>query len=264
MASQDVPEIILEQYRLRELPAEIAARIASLLATDADLRDRLAALERSDEEIRGDYPAGWLSERIRSRRGDRAAAARPDRIRRWGLPVAFAAAATVLVFTLPTRSVTPGSGGAAVDDDHRIKGLRPSLAVYRRTESGSETLADGAVVRPGDLLRLGYLPADRLYGVILSIDRLGAVTMHLPPSGDRAARLAHERMNLLDAAYELDDAPGWERFYLVTSREAFDVRPVREAARRAASDAGATPPGALPLPSNFDQAMFLLQKEVRP
>jgi hypothetical protein len=91
---------------------------------------------------------------------------------------ALATAVLALVVAIPRLTVTP--------DDTRIKGTvdgRPALAVYRRTPAGSERLADGDVARAGDLLRVGYASGGRAYGVILSIDGTGAVTLHLPPSG---------------------------------------------------------------------------------
>jgi len=96
--------------------------------------------------------------------------------------------------------------------------------------------------------------------LILSIDGRGAVTLHLPPSGDRAVPLAPGKMVLLDAAYELDEAPRVERFYFVTAREPFAAEPVVSAARRAAQG---TVPDALPLPPGLEQATFAIQKEAR-
>ncbi len=68
---------------------------------------------------------------------------------------------------------------------------------------------------------------------------------------------------LLDHAYELDDAPRVERFYLIASEAPFDLAPVLAAARRAAAAAGATPP-LLQLPPGFEQSTFSLQKEDKP
>jgi hypothetical protein len=33
----------------------------------------------------------------------------------------------------------------------------------------------------------------------------------------------------LDFSYELDNAPKWERFYFITSKTAFDLRPIQNA-----------------------------------
>jgi hypothetical protein len=265
----DLPDILLEQYRLNELTPDDAGRVKRALDANPALRERLETLERSDAEIHVTYPPTWLAERIRERQARQEAGPRRTRsARQWVLPIAFATAAAT--FALTVRAIVPGAGrtgGGAVatsSDDDRIKGLRPSLVVYRRTERGSETLADGAVARPGDVVRLGYSPGDRAYGVIVSIDTRGTVTRHLPTAGNQAAVLAHERVNLLDAAFELDEVPGWERFYFIASDTPFDVGPVLEAVRRTAASANDARRGELSLPRQFDQFVFLLQKEVRP
>jgi hypothetical protein len=89
------------------------------------------------------------------------------------------------------------------------------------------------------------------------------VTLHLPPAGDRAVPLAAGKTILLDAAYELDDAPRVERFYFVTGTEPFSATPVLNAARRAAAQGAGSVPAALPLPTGLDQVTFAIQKEER-
>jgi hypothetical protein len=268
LETHNVPDILLEQYRLNELTPVDAGRVRRALDRDPALRERLATLERSDNEIASRYPPGWLAERIRERRAREEAERRRSTrfVRQWVLPIAFAGAAAALAFTVPAMVARAGRTGGGVvttsSGEDRVKGLRPSLVVYRRTDRGSETLADGAVAKPGDVVRLGYSPGDRAYGVILSIDTRGTVTRHLPSAGSRAAVLAHERVNLLDTAYELDDVPGWERFYFIASDTAFDVAPIVDAVRRTAASADDVRRGELSLPRNFDQYVFLLQKEV--
>ena len=247
-----VPDLILEQYRLNELPPEEAARIARRLGDDSVLRERLAALERSDEEIGRAYPSDWLARQIHARASVLPSRARGGLMRRLALGSAFATLVFMLLVPFGMNS-----------DGDRVKGLAPSLAVYRRTPQGSEKLADGAVARAGDLLRVGYVAAGQGYGVIFSIDGRGVVTRHLPVEGGAAANLRKDGVVLLDAAYELDDAPAWERFYFVTADRAFDIAPVLEAGRRAAAGAPRIPT-ALPLPRTFVQSTFSLQKEVKP
>jgi hypothetical protein len=251
--------LILEQYRLGELPAEEAARIERLLPNDAALRDRLAALERSDEEIARRYPSTMFTERIRERLAAAPGSTPPPRIgRRLVLVAALTAGAIAIAVALPWRT------GAPTPDGDRIKGLTPALAVYRRTAGSSETLADGAAARAGDLLRLGYVSAGRQYGVILSIDGRGIVTVLLPPEGTHAAALRGGGTVLLDTAYELDDAPEWERFYFVTADRPFDIAPVVDAAREAARRTPRAAPPSLPLPRDYDQSTFSIVKEDKP
>jgi hypothetical protein len=261
-----VPDLALEQYRLNELPPREKARIAKLLETDVALRGRLAWLIQSDDEIAREYPAAWLAPQIRARAAERASTG-PARtaVFGWIWPAALGTAVLLLLVTIPGPTSGPGLSNSTLSTDgNRPKGIGPALTIYRHTDRGSETMADGAVARPGDLLRVGYGAAERDYGVILSIDGRGTVTMHLPRNGRRAALLGHGRLNLLDEAYELDDAPGWERFYFVTADAAFDVAPIAQAARRAAGADLRSPPGLLPLSREFTQSMFLLQKEARP
>jgi anti-sigma factor RsiW len=260
-----VADLILEQYRLGELPIADAERVERLVTSDGALRRRLEALDESDAEIARVYPAARLAQAVRARLP--VAAARDDG---WRVALAFAAA-VVVILLLPRawidsalRTVTDPQSQAPPDDD-RIKGLKPSLAIYRRTATGSETLADGSVARAGDLLRVGYAGAGRGYGVIVSIDGRGAVTLHLPPAGERAAALVSGGITLLDQAYELDEAPGWERFYFVTSDTPFDVAPIMAAARKAASgtDGFRPPPATLAIAPELSQSAFSIQKEVK-
>ena len=91
-----------------------------------------------------------------------------------------------------------------------------------------------ATPRARDVIRLGYQAAGRAFGVIVSMDGRGTVTQHLPATGTAAVALRPGGQVLLDAAYELDNAPRWERFCLVTSERPFDLGVVLDAARLAA------------------------------
>lgn len=269
-----VPDLVLERYRLGELSHAEANALERRLEVEPGLAARLQALERSDEEIRRRYPPAWLAEQIRRRAEPRRERSpRPERpwLLRWPVPAALAAAATLALvlaprlasppFREPPASASPVPSAPALASGDRLKGLDPSLVMFRRTDAGSETLADGAIARAGDVVRVGYQAAGRTHGVIVSVDGRGVVTVHLPARGSEAARLRSGETVLLDRAYELDDAPRFERFYLVTADRAFEVEPIVEAARRAARAAG---PGTLSLAAPLEQASFLLRKGGRP
>ena len=269
MNGEGVPDIVLERYRLGELPASERARIDDLLRRQPQLRQRLASLDRSDEEWRRTVSPEQLAAQVRTRlAGSTTRGARGWHAVYWSELTALAIALVLLFIVVPrtvdrasdSRPVSTGAGGSG---DDRIKGLRPSLTIYRRTANGSESLADGAVARAGDLLRVGYRAAGKAYGAIISIDSRRSITVHLPPNGERAAALRRESTVLLDHAYELDDAPDWERFYFITGDTPFAVPPVVDAIRRATAARGAVPP-ALVLPGGLEQATFSIQKEARP
>jgi len=250
--TRHIPDVVLERYRLKELPETSARAVEHMLAADPSLRARLDALEQSDGDIRREYPSVFIHDKpVPSRRAVV-----------WFCFGAAAVLATLLVALVLPR--TPYARATPEPETERIKGTpggRPSLSVYRRTAAGSERLADGDIVHAGDLVRLGYASAGRPYGLILSIDGRGTVTLHLPPAGDRAVLLTGGRTILLDAAYELDDAPRVERFYFVTGTEPFSATPVLAAARRAAAQGAGSVPAALPIPAGLDQVTFAIQKE---
>jgi hypothetical protein len=262
--SAQIPQILLERYRLNELPPTEAARLADLIRQDPQLRERLDALDRSDEEpARTAHRSARRRIEQRARADERPRADLHDsgrcRRRRGGRHDSRSR----LRVRLPAPAATPQVSQTNTPAGDGIKGLRPTLAVYRRTADGSETLADGAVARRGDLVRVGYHAAGKSYGLIFSLDGRGAVTMHLPTAGEQAVPLARDATVLLDQAYELDDAPLWERFYFITGDTAFPVAPVVDAARRGAGTERSAPV-TLILPHGLEQSTFSLQKEARP
>jgi hypothetical protein len=263
-----IPDIILERYRLNELPAIDAVRVAERLRHDAELRARLDMLDRSDEDIRRAHLLDDLARVVHGRAAaptEGSARATNSSLAYWLAPAVIVVGVMLLLGVVLRPAVGPGDTppGANVDDSgDRIKGLRPALVLYRRTADGSEMLADGSIVRSGDVVRVGYRAAGRAFGVIVSVDGRGGVTVHLPARGDRAVPLKSDSMVLLDAAYELDDAPRWEQFYFITGDTLFAVQPIVDAARTLATTTSATPPPLL-LRHGLDQATFSLQKEVR-
>jgi len=255
-----VAEITLERYRLNELPAEVMAALERRMQTDHDLRRRVDALVLSDDQIRASDRLQPVAARVRQRlEPERTDATRRGwlSMARWALPAA-ASIAFALIFLLP-RTMFLATG-----DDERIKGLSASLTLFRQVGAGSETLADGAVARQGDVIRVGYRAAGQAYGAILSIDGRGHITMHLPAGGARAVALGRESTVLLDQAYELDDAPRWERFYFITGDTPFPIAPLVESAQRAIAKAGGHAVPALSLDAGLQQSVFSLQKESTP
>ena len=259
-AQTRVPDVLLERYRLGEVTPDEKAAIERRLAHDDELRQRLSALDASDDEIRRAYAPAVVAAHVQRRLDARAAGA-PQGIgalvRRlsWTKVAALAGVVVLVVLTGPRLF------GPAEEPADRVKGLEPAILLFRKVAEGSEPLEDGARARTGDLIRIGYRAAGSTWGLILSVDGRGTVTPHLPRDGTRAVRLSAGSQVLLDVSYELDDAPRWERFYFVAGSAPFDAAPVVEAARRAAAPGGAGPPRVLPLSMNVRQSSLLLVKE---
>jgi hypothetical protein len=101
--------------------------------------------------------------------------------------------------------------------------------------------------------------------VILSVDGRGKVTWHTP-SGYAGQPLSSPTLDMkgqvvLPAAYELDDAPGFERFFFVYSSSPFDVAAVDRAARALASQPSRAVVEPLGLGTGMGQYSFLVKKQ---
>ena len=173
-----------------------------------------------------------------------------------GSLVVVAAALTLFVVPTPvSQTVQPVDDGSGI----RRKGLEPTLHLFRVTDAGAEKLDPEMSAHAGDRLQVSYISAGAPYGMVLSIDGRGTVTVHLPLAGTDAAPLSKDGDTILGSSYALDDAPAYERFFLVTSDQPFPVSTVAAAANQLAkSGQGQSAP--LSLPSTFDQTSFLVRK----
>jgi hypothetical protein len=98
------------------------------------------------------------------------------------------------------------------------------------------------------------------------MDGRGTFTWHIPAGyagGIRTAPpLDPKGPVVLPSAYELDDAPGFERFFLVFAAAPFDVSDVESAARSAGSGLGtAADRGVLLLPRGLGQLSLRVKKQ---
>jgi hypothetical protein len=271
---------LLERMAQGELDAAETERLRARLAAEGrSLADELAALAASDRAILAERPAAAMAAaiRVRAARSAPQPAARRASFNLWIAPLALAGSlgvALVAVRAGQHPTVPTGTGAVAVEESTRIKGDTPSrsprLLVYRqraaaaRDAAGYERLPDGARAARGDLVQLAYAaPHDGLYGVLLSIDGAGRVTQHLPEEGDGARPappLRAAREIRLPSSYELDDAPGFERFVLVTAAEPFSISVALDAARALAAQQAQARSLPLALAPAFHQTSILLQK----
>jgi hypothetical protein len=244
------PDWLVERLHQGDLPPAEAAAVRARLAEEGGL-SRLDALARDDAHFAKSHPAPPAVAEIRRRAAERAPArVAPRRLFLFAVPLA-AAAAAVLALRLPAFRG---------EEDIRFKGASPHLAIHRQGGgSDPEPLAAGARVRAGDVLQLSVVSAGRPYGVVVSVDGRGVVTRHGPGDGAVAARLPAQGAVPLDHAYRLDDAPAFERFFLVTGGSPFAIEPVLEALRRLAAE-GSARSGAPALATDLAWSDFVVEK----
>lgn len=207
--SRRVPELHVEKLHLGELSEAEAAKVRAQLESDGELH-RLTALASSDRE---------LAARLRPL--PRPTTERPPR--RWLAPaLVFASVGLVLALAWPLV----GSGPSPMEV-LRSKG-GPLLNIHRLGAAGPELLTHGQTARDGDRLQLSARLPTPAHLAILSVDGLGVVTVHQPPTDAPVRELQ------VPSSFVLDAAPHHERFFLFASAAPMAADRLVEAVRLAA------------------------------
>ncbi|MFT3711964.1 MAG: hypothetical protein QM817_30350 [Archangium sp.] len=238
-----IPDWKLERYRLKELPESDARLVSAALENDPELRARLAALEADDAATLAAHAPARVAARIELTARDSVAPKQSPL--RWLVPVMAVAAALVLAFVLPRNTV---------DDDIIFKG-DVALKLFRLDE-GSEVpvrLVDGAHVKSHDLVQVAFDLQGAQYAVVVSVDGSGGATLHWPTSIASDTKVP-AAFKALPQSFELDDAPAFERFFLVVSNEPLNAATVLDDAKRAGRN------GTLIIPPRAAQRSLLLDK----
>ena len=268
MSEKRVPDFLIEQYVLGELPPEKAREVER----SERFAERVAEVERDTERFLEAHPPQAFAQRIRnayeaaerspatSSARSRPGAGRTIRFMTFAVP--GAAAVLALAFVL-----FGGLGidtAPVVDPDSeivRLKGAEPRISVYRSAGTeNAEELADGDVARQGDLLQITYTASGRAFGAIVSVDGRGTVTLHYPPTPSSEPALSTGGEQQLPYAYRLDDAPAFERFYFVTSETLFDVSELLSRIRTQADSIVSSPDTELRLPGDFEVEAITIRK----
>ncbi len=277
-----ISDIVLEQYVLGELNSATRKTIDDLLQTSPELRKRVDDIESSNREILSLYPADRTVGQIISKAAERnrsiltdifngkvAAGSGDGRhsalavlVKGKGLAASIALSLVILFTVFGTGLV--GESGADkstginnfTEESIRLKG-DSAIVVHRLENSTPVRLSNGITARQGDLLQISYRAASADYGVIVSVDGRGSVTLHYPERPGLSTKLDKKSLVTLSRSYQLDDAPRFERFFFVTSKKALDVKRVIDATK-SMDDAEHD---KLVLSEDADQNSFLLLKK---
>ena len=249
----------LERYALGELPAEEAGDIERRAGADPAVRAALEEIPSSNRAILSLYPPKSVAARLTASRAE-AQSPHNSRFRPFLL---LSSAAAVTVALLAVFLIVPAIWKPETD---LIKGRlnvdlgRTQLLVFRKKDAAVEILPSGTRARAGDLLQLAYVAAKAPYGLILSIDGLGRITLHFPERTDGPTGLEQNVKAVLPNAIELDDAPGFERFFLITSNDPVAVPEILESAGHLAKDQARVRTADLDLPPDCRQFSVLILK----
>jgi hypothetical protein len=240
MSAARVPDWKLERLAAGELPPEEAAGLRERLEPG-----RLEEIARSNEAILEAHPPRRVAAAIR----ERASRGQRSRAFAWAGALAATSAAVILVAQLGHRSDAP---------DWRPKGA-PHLVVYRHSPAGDEELQADAPARAGDLIQLRYVSAGHRYGAVLSVDGRGAVTLHFPEDAHQSSALPGAE-SPLPHAYQLDDAPAFERFFFITADREIPLDRLLSAAHSLAASPEKAARGRLPVDADMSESSLLLRK----
>lgn len=237
-----ISDLTLERYLLGELSAEEMKALQQREAEDEIFAARVRALRQENARVLAENPFEALEEKLDAVESVRSAKG----LNRYALAMKVAAALVVAlgIFSavFMNRDVVVADAAnpsmevalADVQDDGvRIKGMSPSLEVWKKTGDSAVQVQNLGEATEGDEIQLRYRVAQKCYGMLISMDGNGTVTMHMG-KGYSAVPLEPGKMTTLPFAYKLDNAPKFEKFFLLTSGETFefDGREIDEILKR--------------------------------
>jgi hypothetical protein len=252
---EHISDLRLEKLALGELPNEEEERLRQALASSPEAQARLEAL--GDGGLFDRLPPETFRSEVQRRLGCQESREEPERrptaALGWGVLAAVAGLA--LFVGLPKQNmeaVTVEKGGV------RTKGVAPTLVAHRVGGERSGRLESGQQAEKGDRIQLGAMGAAGRYAVIVSIDGRGQATLHHPQH--RTGAPLEESPFPLPSSFELDDAPEYERFFLVTGEQPLETAAVMQSARELAETDKAEEGALNGLPAGTQQSSLLLRK----
>ena len=236
-----IPDWKLEKYLTGDLPAEEMREIRDMEATDEIFAGRVKLLREDNAAILKKLPFEKLSEKMDAMSA-RAGASKngAGNVVNFRLVKFAAAAALVLavvsVALFSQRELTPateGNGAQVMDvamvtevensmGETRIKGLDARMEVWKKIGDSAVQMSNLDEAREGDEIQLRYSVPEKCFGLLFSMDGNGTLTMHMA-EGNKAIALEPGKMTTLPFAYKLDNAPKFEKFFFLTSRDAFEL-----------------------------------------
>lgn len=266
MTNRQIKAWILERYLLGELPPSRMEEITLLAKENPDIKKEIDQIKQAGAEILKKHPPETMLPEILRRYKENS---RQARLREKAGPIIrkrLLYATPVLAFALLLLFIVFVKDGTTPNNT-RIKGeesldfTKTQIIIYKKTNNKIELLNKREQAKAGDLLQLAYVPAGKRYGVIFSIDGKGVVTLHYPQNRSDSSILKQEKKNLLLSAYELDNAPDFERFFFITAMTEIAVQSMINKAEALALSPSSAKARNLELPESYNQFSILLTKE---
>jgi len=258
--AKHIPDLYFEQELLGELPGKHREKVKNA----PRYKETLKKLRDSNEEILKRYPPENFARNLKALTEEKEREQKEKSRRRFvfsiGVPAAAAACLLIAFTAFPSLFVSGSNQDSSIKEITRIKGLKPVLHVYRENNEEPEMLKDEAVIHQNDLLQLTYIAGSKKYGTIFSIDGRGSVTLHYPEYETLPPVLEESGEIALPYSYELDDAPGFEQFFFITSDSEFSVSDILNSARQITVKNNQKKSLTLDIPKKYEQTTIFLKK----
>ena len=251
-----IPQLLLEEISLGEKRAEDYYEKYG----KERLENALAELEKSNQEILAAYPAAKFTPRDRSKDNIVRMGKKPKSFYATINRIAFAAAAALaLAFFAPL--LASGIKGLSSSASVRLKGnARHQIRLYKQNGADAVLLKNGESAKEKDLVQLAYIPGSYNYGIIFSVDGNGNIPRHFPDASWQAEKLEKTGEEVpLSFSYQLDDAPKYECFVFVASKNPFDFSSVESLDKKSLT-VDFLKKGSY-LPKECDGSIFVLNKK---
>jgi len=261
-----VPMWKLERYLLGELPHAELQAIDTALNNDPQLAKALEELRIQNVQFAQEFDPQASAQRALAQVSARKQQSKSASILEWiwkpaGVLATLAIAVLVGVEHYSHKPLADSVQVAQANttlEETRTKGLENRIEVWQKSGDTTSKLLDSAKVQKGDLLQIRSQVAKRCFAAIVSLDGRGNWTTHLPDTGTAAVALEPGLSGFLPFAYQLDDAPRYEVFWLITSAKPFAVN--RLIQTLAPLQGSPIPPPFLPLDSKFEQSRLVVFK----
>lgn len=226
-----ISDFKLERYLLGELPEKEMRELQERELSDEIFAARVREMREQGKRFLAENPFAALDDKLEDL-GRRENVTEFRGVNTLWLKVAAALVIALGVFsmvvlnrdvaTYDRDSASMQVAMADVDDGTRIKGMQASLEVWKKTGDSAVQMVNLGDAHEGDEIQLRYRVPQKCFGMLFSMDGNGTITMHMG-EGDKAIELEPGKMTTLPFAYKLDNAPKFEKFFLLTSQNSFGI-----------------------------------------
>jgi len=251
--AKNIPDFILEQYMLNELDLDKKREVEIMIEGSSELKEQIERMKTDNDLILEKYPSHKMSTIIKEKVKEE---------KKVKLTIFFFKPQYSLLLVLPLivffsyQFLEEPIKIIKVPKEHiNIKG-EYGIKVARLAGKEINMLENGNTAKEGDLIQLKYHIPTGKFGILLSLDGRGEITYHLLQNQNGSTDLNGEKKLTLQNSYELDDAPNFERFFMVVSESELSIEEISNKVRKLKNPKT----DKLKLKSEVQQWSFLLNK----